>query len=71
MLHLTVPNVTLITQEVADFASGMIIGTLVAMVFRWWAFKKWVFPEANVRTRTNRADRRLRAVSDEEGKRAA
>jgi len=71
MLHLTVPNVTLITQEVADFASGMIIGTLVAMVFRWWAFKKWVFPEANARTRTTRGNGRLRAVGDDEGKRAA
>jgi hypothetical protein len=44
---------------------------LIAMVFRWWAFKKWVFPEANARERVARASRRLRAVQDDEGERAA
>jgi putative flippase GtrA len=71
MFHLTVPNVSLLTQEVSDFLSGMILGTLAAMVFRWWSFKKWVFPEANARTRLERASRRLQAVQDEESKRAA
>ncbi|TCP56102.1 putative flippase GtrA [Tamaricihabitans halophyticus] len=51
LLHLQVPQVTLLTQEVADFGSGIIVGTLLAMVFRWWAFKKWVFPEENARPR--------------------
>ena len=37
--------------QVADFISAQIIGTLVAMAFRWWAFKKFVFPQANVRPR--------------------
>ncbi|MCE7006025.1 GtrA family protein [Kibdelosporangium philippinense] len=63
---LMVPNVSLVTQEVADFFSGMILGTLLAMAFRWWAFKKWVFPEANARTRTTRTGRQLRAVRDDE-----
>ncbi len=71
MLELKVPYVTLVTQEVADFFSGMILGTLLAMVFRWWAFKKWVFPEANARTRVTRTQRRLHAVRDEENERAA
>ncbi|HEX4702481.1 MAG TPA: GtrA family protein [Pseudonocardiaceae bacterium] len=48
-LHLQVPTVSRFAQEFADFTSGMIIGTLIAMVFRWWAFKKWVFPSENVR----------------------
>lgn len=48
-LDLQVPHVDRLAQEFADFTSGMIIGTLVAMVFRWWAFKKWVFPDENVR----------------------
>jgi len=39
------------TQEVADFVSGQIIGTLFAMAFRWWAFRKFVFPHADVRPR--------------------
>jgi putative flippase GtrA len=67
-LHLTVPNVSLLTQEVADFASGMILGTMIAMVFRWWAFKKWVFPEANARTPVERG---LRAVPADRDQRAA
>ena len=49
VFHLQVPHVNLFVQEFADFTSGMIIGTLVAMVFRWWAFKKWVFPSENAR----------------------
>ncbi|WP_236795752.1 GtrA family protein [Amycolatopsis sp. GM8] len=44
-LHLEVPNVERWAQETADFVSGSIIGTLLAMVFRFWGFKKWVFPD--------------------------
>lgn len=58
-LNLQVPAVSRLTQELADFGSGMIIGTLVAMVFRWWAFKKWVFPAENARPARVR---RLQAV---------
>jgi putative flippase GtrA len=43
-LGLQVPEVSLLTQEAADFISGLILGTLIATVFRWWAFRKWVFP---------------------------
>jgi putative flippase GtrA len=42
---LRVPDVSHFTQECSDFVSGMILGTLLAMAFRWWALKKWVFPE--------------------------
>nr|WP_243869709.1 GtrA family protein [Amycolatopsis granulosa] len=45
VLHLEVPNVTRFVQETADFISGSIIGMLLAMVFRFWGFKKWVFPD--------------------------
>lgn len=61
VLDLQVPNVTSFVQEVADFTSGMIVGTLVAMLFRWWAFKKWVFPSENARPARVR---RLHAVKD-------
>lgn len=44
VLDLRVPEVSLLTQEVADFCSGLVVGTLLATVFRWWTFKKWVFP---------------------------
>jgi putative flippase GtrA len=55
LLHLQVPQVSLLVQEVADFFSGMILGTLIAMVFRLWAFKKWVFPQAGARPRVVRS----------------
>jgi putative flippase GtrA len=45
VLDLEVPNVARWVQEVADFTSGSIIGMLLAMLFRFWAFKKWVFPD--------------------------
>lgn len=45
VFRLEAPDVSLVTQEIADFMSAQIIGTLVAMVFRFWALRKWVFPE--------------------------
>jgi putative flippase GtrA len=50
-LHLQTPDVSRLTQEVADFVSAQIIGTVIAMVFRWWAFRRFVFPHADVRAR--------------------
>jgi putative flippase GtrA len=65
VFHLEVPTVSRFGQETADFFSGMIIGTLIAMVFRWWAFKKWVFPEADFRPARGKV-RPLRAVRDDD-----
>ncbi|WP_413224905.1 GtrA family protein [Streptosporangium longisporum] len=48
VLLLETPNVSLVAQEVADFVSAQVIGTLIAMVFRFWAFRKWVFPDEEV-----------------------
>lgn len=45
VFDLTTPNVTRTVEEISDFASGLIMGTALAMVFRWWAFRTWVFPE--------------------------
>jgi putative flippase GtrA len=44
-LQLEEPHVSRLVQEVADFASGSIIGMLLAMFFRFWAFRRWVFPD--------------------------
>jgi putative flippase GtrA len=52
LLDLKVPAVSLLTQEVADFVSGQIIGVLVGMAFRWWAFRRFVFPHEDGRNRT-------------------
>src|ERR687893_2749250 len=51
VFHLSVPEVSLLTQEVADFVSGQIVGVLVGMAFRWWAFRRFVFPDEDVRRR--------------------
>ncbi len=44
-LMLEEPHVSRFVQEIADFASGSIIGMLLAMFFRFWAFRRWVFPD--------------------------
>jgi putative flippase GtrA len=49
VLELRVPEVSLLVQEAADFASANVIGTLLAMAFRWWAFRRYVFPDENAR----------------------
>jgi putative flippase GtrA len=51
VFHLAVPEVSLLTQEVADFVSGQIVGVLLGMAFRWWAFRRFVFPDEDVRRR--------------------
>jgi len=59
LLDLRVPDVSRPMQEIADFVSGMIVGTLIAMVFRLWALKRFVFPHPEVRPgrRTGRGPR--------------
>ncbi len=43
LLNLREPWVSPFTQELADFLSGMVLGTFVAMLFRFWAMQRWVF----------------------------
>ncbi|MFB6888865.1 GtrA family protein [Kitasatospora sp. NPDC056327] len=43
LLNLREPWVGPVTQELADFLSGMVLGTFVAMLFRFWAMQRWVF----------------------------
>lgn len=38
-------NYTAFTVTVANFISANIIGTFLGMAFRFWAYRKWVFPE--------------------------
>jgi len=42
---LRVPMVTLATENIADFVSAYIIGNLLQMAFRFWAFRRFVFPD--------------------------
>lgn len=45
VFDLRVPKVSPFTENVADFLSAQIIGTLLATAFRWWAFRRFVFPD--------------------------
>lgn len=45
VLDLETPYVARWVQEVADFVSGSIIGMLMAMLFRFWAMRRFVFPD--------------------------
>ena len=54
VLLLHEPNTSRLIQEIADFIAGQIIGVLVGMAFRWWSFRKWVFPDQGIRSRPRR-----------------
>lgn len=58
VLDLERPHVSLFVQETADFVSGSVIGMLLAMVFRFWGFRKWVFPDELGRVRREDLARR-------------
>lgn len=71
LLHLQTPYVSMLTQEAADFFFGAIIGTLLGTVFRFWAFRRFVFPEEGARDRsgtvaTLHTDDSAPAASDDE-----
>ena len=50
VLDLRVPNVSLTTENIADFLSAYLLGNLLQMAFRFWAFRRWVFPDEMVST---------------------
>ncbi|MGE0220578.1 GtrA family protein [Mycolicibacterium sp.] len=45
VLMLRVPMVSLAVENIADFISAYIIGNLLQMAFRFWAFRRFVFPD--------------------------
>ena len=45
VFQLRVPTVSLTVENIADFLSAYIIGNLLQMAFRFWAFRRWVFPD--------------------------
>jgi len=45
VLGFNTDNFTALTVSIANFISANIIGTLLGMAFRFWAYRKWVFPE--------------------------
>ncbi len=49
VLMLRAPMVSLMNENIADFVSAYIIGNLLQMAFRFWAFRRFVFPDECVR----------------------
>ena len=45
VLDLRVPHVSLTIENIADFIAAYILGNLLQMAFRFWAFRQWVFPD--------------------------
>jgi putative flippase GtrA len=45
VLGLRVPEVSLTMENIADFISAYVLGNLLQMAFRFWAFRRWVFPD--------------------------
>lgn len=50
VLHLQTPHVSLAVENITDFLAAYIIGNLMQMAFRFWAFRRWVFPDEMVAT---------------------
>lgn len=44
VLLMHTPYTSRFVEELADFTAGQVVGLLLGMAFRWWAFRKWVFP---------------------------
>ena len=49
ILMLRVPMVSLTVENIADFVSAYIVGNLLQMAFRFWAFRRFVFPDEYAR----------------------
>ncbi|MEV0563445.1 GtrA family protein [Dactylosporangium sp. NPDC050588] len=50
------PAVSALVEEISDFGFGMVLGTALAMLFRLWAYRAWVFPHDDVRPAPDRWD---------------
>lgn len=45
VLQLRVPTISLTAENIADFVAAYVVGNLLQMAFRFWAFRRWVFPQ--------------------------
>ncbi len=65
VLQLRAPMVSLTVENIADFVAAYILGNLLQMVFRFWAFRRWVFPDELAGKPSVDADQALSAVLDD------
>ena len=45
VFNLRQPDVSLTVENIADFVSAYVIGNILQMAFRFWAMRRFVFPE--------------------------
>ena len=45
LLDFNQQHYTKLTVTITDFIAANVVGTLIAMAFRYWAYRRWVFPE--------------------------
>ena len=45
VLQLRAPHVSLTIENISDFIAAYILGNLLQMAFRFWSFRRWVFPD--------------------------
>ncbi|MDT5009050.1 MAG: hypothetical protein QOH57_667 [Mycobacterium sp.] len=45
VFDLRVPHVSLTVENISDFLAAYLVGNLLQMAFRFWAFRRWVFPD--------------------------
>lgn len=45
LLDFNQQHYTKLTVSITDFIAANVVGTLIAMAFRYWAYRRWVFPE--------------------------
>jgi putative flippase GtrA len=45
VFELRAPHVSLTIENISDFVAAYILGNLMQMAFRFWAFRRWVFPD--------------------------
>nr|WP_077040432.1 GtrA family protein [Rhodococcus sp. MTM3W5.2] len=48
VLDFRTPDTSFLVENVADFISGAILGTLMATAFRWWAMRRFVFVPSGI-----------------------
>ncbi len=45
VLQINIHHYAQFTVSVADFISAQVIGIIIGMAFRFWAYRRWVFPD--------------------------
>lgn len=56
IFHLETPYVSFAFQEISDFIAGPLLGTALAMVFRFWALDRFVFHGKAARQRAQMSE---------------